>query len=277
MEIMVYYETPETEEEFQDLIDLITWPADCNAQPAAMDNILAVVSALKRGWAALQPIRLYVASDATPGLSDWQTAWVSLGYELPISGNVIGLWETITNEVKDSAQYIWIEDDMYPTLARWFNGSSEFIQTTPNMYTNTAALATTYLPLINQPLELKRDAWIEADYGHGFVSNAAGLFLWQVNTIDGATVVRGILASDSPTADALKFGRFTYNSAAKLPQATASLVYNFKLSTGTGGIIKFVNTPQSRKFESGVFPQNSGLVPATVGEISALITEATYL
>lgn len=270
---MVYYATPVLESEFDDLIALIVWPTDCNAQPGAIETILAVISALKRGFQALAPVRLHVASDTPPGLADWQTAWIKLGYELPISGNVVGIWETITLEEKDTAQFVWLEGEMRPTLARWPNGSSEFFLTTPSMYTNTTTIGTSYATQISHPLTLKRPAYIYADYAQASISGSTDFIQWQ-STLDGASDVRGAMPLESFTPMfSPRYFRFTYPT--KISSSTLS--YRFKRSAGASLVtLRFTNTAQSRKIESG-YLSNALLEPTNIGEISALSTEAIYL
>ncbi len=271
------YATPTTASEFEDLIALIVWPADCNEQMYAMTNILEILSALMLGWQLLSPIRLHVASDTPPGLADWQSAWVDQGRELPITGDVIGLWETITLDSKDSGQYVWVEGDMRPTLAEWWNGSSEFILTNTSMYTNAVApspLTTTYTALIAQPLVLQRPAYIRSAYGHNEMSVAvANLIGWR-SSLEGASDVRGLLTRPN-SGTGRRIPQIRFQPSTKISSST--LTFYFKTTSGTATLF-FKNGAGTRKVESGlllnaVWPD----IIQFLGEISALSTEAIYL
>lgn len=261
------YATPTTPSGFAALIAQIVWPEDCNNQMNAMNNILEILSALKLGWAALSPIRLYVASNEAPGLADWESAWVESGRTLPISGNVVGIWETLTLAPKDGGQYIWVESNMRPTLARWWNGSRETFLTTPGMYTNVNTGAT-WAVGIAQPLILQRAAWIESMYAHDITNNGQ-TYLWR-NTVDLLT--RGALAGDASVSEA-KPTPFWFFSPAKMSSGTLEI--QFRVQSGVVSGFSMVNSGKTRKYESGYMNFASGF--GFLGETSALVTKAIYL
>lgn len=157
--VAIVYDTPQTYAEFTALIDGIDWPADCNLQAAAYYDMMARLFALSNGWMSLSPIRLHLVQDAQPSLNDWQTAWEKAGYTLPIVGNVVGLHESKTLEVREVADYLWYGGKMIQYRARWFQGSTELTAAIP--YVAQTALGTSEAKLFDIPVNMKGDGWVD--------------------------------------------------------------------------------------------------------------------
>lgn len=156
---MVTYTTPVTEAEFDTLINGISWPNNCEDHAAAYADLLARLRAIVLGWQALNTIRLHVAKDDAPTLNDWQTAWTRTGRELPITGNVMGLHTSLTTTPAEYGEYFWKDGEMKPLRARWWQGSTEFINTFPSSH--VASLGTSEQKVFEFPVAMKRPGWID--------------------------------------------------------------------------------------------------------------------
>jgi hypothetical protein len=239
---------PETFAEFQALIDSISWPVDCVDWKQAANDLLEILEALRLGWMALQPVRLYLVSDSNPTLADWQSAWLKKGYELPISGNVLGLWEDNNGH---SMSYAWVKEQMLPLRAYWWKGSTQLIASTPGMMSNSTSLTTTETQLLNQTWTLDRDAYIEAIYGASRATDTTTTLQWRAS-VDAANSTRGILVPNPASNGPRIYYTYFYHDA-KLTSGSG-LQLLFRTISGTGGVLRFTNDAATRKIEGGFYP-----------------------
>jgi hypothetical protein len=265
------YATPTTPSEFTALIDGISWTPDCNRQKAKVVDLMARLEALFEGWNTIFPVSLHIVQDDPPSMNDWQIAWVDSGRELPMTGTITGLWETMTG-TKAAAHYLFIEGEMRPAMSHWWNGSSDVLIVPQDALLNHA-FTSGQTDAVNWTLPLDRDAYFEGTFGITRVGNSGAEAAWSTN-IDTALGINrtGTMAADItgiPPAGTVRIHRLRWYGTARIPALSSVFKLSWNDVTGSATQAGFKHNVTGRKFESGSY--------FNPGEVSAMISEVIYL
>lgn len=185
---MTEYATPVTAAEFETLIDGIDWTVNCNLQGGKIQDILARLDAIQRGWDAAQAQILQVNRVDLPSFSDWAARWVARDAPLPIDDDVFGLWYRLKGAPADfGGQHIFLFEDMQRLEHRTWKGKSEYFEMPASVISGQGGTGSTFGSVGNFTITLKAPAWV-IWYLTVFVSNntASPTFTrWNYTTTGG--------------------------------------------------------------------------------------------
>lgn len=184
----VEYATPVTAAEFEDLIDGIEWATN-PYQGAAIQDILARLNAIQRGWELANSKLLQVNPTNPPVFSDFAGQWLNQDTPLPITDETLGLWYRLKGSPADfGGPFMYLNNDMQRLEHRAWKGKTEFFEIPQNTFSGAGGTGTTFTSVGTFTFTLKSPAWVQFKHA-GFIENLTGTatqMRWNYQIVSGA-------------------------------------------------------------------------------------------
>lgn len=232
----VEYVTPVTAAEFEDLIDGIEWAMHPN-QGAAIQDILARLNAIQRGWEQANARLLQVNPTTPPVFSDFAGQWLNQDEALPIDDETFGLWYRLKGSPADfGGQFMYLNNDMQRLEHRAWKGKTEFFEIPQNTFSGSGGAGTTFTSIGTFTFTLKSPAWLLFKHA-AIVQNFTG----------GATQIRWNYQIVSGTGNYSEtvLGTLFVTAAATGKQVKLVIPHPILVPAGTVQIQLRINRPNS--------------------------------